>query len=422
MHKNTAFVLILIIASAVLMSACVKADIRVSKGEGRDDVSIAASAPEDITTQTAPTEESEAALRSSDLPQETLPEETVTEPSTELESEPVSESETEPPVTAVTSATEAITVTTTEKVETSVSTEETTSEPPETEKETEPPEEVTEVETEKVVAPPAAPVYEPVSAPGINEFRSAEAVIDYSNSDDGYIMVQFLASTSNRLKVLVNGPSTQYQYDIQPGVWAALPLTDGNGSYTVGVYENVKNSSYAQILATSINVSISDEFAPFLRSNQYVDFESAPNTIAKASGLCGGLTDPLDKVKAIYDYVVENISYDYNKAATVQSGYLPVLDSILKSGKGICFDYAGLMTGMLRSQGIPCKLMIGYVDTDYHAWISVWTEDDGWIESAIYFNGETWQRMDPTFASTGNRSDAAMDIINNSSYIEKYIY
>ena len=24
--------------------------------------------------------------------------------------------------------------------------------------------------------------------------------------------------------------------------------------------------------------------------------------------------------------------------------------------KGICFDYAALMTGMLRSQGIPCKL------------------------------------------------------------------
>lgn len=420
MHKNAVFVLILIIASALLMSACAQADIKVNKEDGTGETTPAA-ATEDLPAATVPEEES-AAPSSSDQPSETLPESPATEPSTE----PTTESETEPPVTTVTTTTEettteapaTTTVTTTEETTTEL----TETEPPKTEKKTEPPEEVTEETTEKVVAPPAAPDYEPVSAPGINEYRTSEAVIDYSNTDDGYIMVMFSASTSNRLKALVNGPSTQYQYDIQPGVWAALPLTDGNGTYTVGIYENVKGSSYAQVIATDISASISDEFAPFLRSNQYVDFESAPNTIEKASELCGGISDPLDKVKAIYDYVVENVAYDYDKAATVQSGYLPVLDSILKKGKGICFDYAGLMTGMLRSQGIPCKLVIGYVDTDYHAWISVWTEDDGWIESAIYFNGETWQRMDPTFASTGNRSDEAMDIINNSSYLEKYIY
>ena len=33
------------------------------------------------------------------------------------------------------------------------------------------------------------------------------------------------------------------------------------------------------------------------------------------------------------------------------------------------------MTGMLRSQGIPSKLVVGYAGTAYHAWISVWTEE-----------------------------------------------
>ena len=159
-----------------------------------------------------------------------------------------------------------------------------------------------------------------------------------------------------------------------------------------------------------------------MRSNQYVDFENAPNTIQKASEVCAGISEPLEKVAAVYDYVVDTLSYDYDLAASVQSGYLPNLDKVLKKGKGICFDYAGVMTGMLRSQGIPCKLVIGYIDTDYHAWISVWTEEDGWIESAIYFDGSTWQRMDPTFASTGKRSDEAMETIKNGNYVDMYIY
>ena len=39
---------------------------------------------------------------------------------------------------------------------------------------------------------------------------------------------------------------------------------------------------------------------------------------------------------------------------------LPSVDETLKTKKGICFDYAALMTAMLRSQGIPTKLEIGY--------------------------------------------------------------
>lgn len=104
---------------------------------------------------------------------------------------------------------------------------------------------------------------------------------------------------------------------------------------------------------------------------------------------------------AVYDFVIQNITYDKQLAATVQSGYLPVLDSVLEKKTGICFDYAALMTGMLRSQGVPCKLVVGYAGTAYHAWISVWSEKDGWIDGVVYFDGTSWQRMDPTFAANG---------------------
>jgi len=102
---------------------------------------------------------------------------------------------------------------------------------------------------------------------------------------------------------------------------------------------------------------------------------------------------------------------------------LPVLDTVLADKKGICFDYASLMTAMLRSQGVPCKLVIGYAGSAYHAWISVWSETDGWVNAAIYFDGNTWQRMDPTFASSGKQSSTIMKYIGDGShYTEKYIY
>jgi len=125
----------------------------------------------------------------------------------------------------------------------------------------------------------------------------------------------------------------------------------------------------------------------------------------------------------IYRYVVKSLSYDYDKAATVQSGYLPDLDAVLAAGKGICFDYAALMTAMLRSQGIPCKLVVGYAGTEYHAWISVWSEETGWVDGVVYFNGTTWQRMDPTFMSASGGSQTIVNFIkNDANYTVKYLY
>jgi len=176
-------------------------------------------------------------------------------------------------------------------------------------------------------------------------------------------------------------------------------------------------------LAAQQDVTLKDEFAPFLRPNQYVDFSASSLAVAKAIELTQGLTDPLEKVEVIYNYVVTNLTYDKDKAATVTSCYLPVLDEILTQGKGICFDYAALMTGMLRSIGIPCKMVFGYAGSAYHAWISVWTEDEGWVQGVIFFDGTAWQRLDPTFASSAGRSDDIMEFIGDgSNYREKYFY
>ena len=262
-----------------------------------------------------------------------------------------------------------------------------------------------------------------VEASGIAEKRSGNGLIDYSNTADGYVMVQYTADTSKRLKAQVKGPSTTYTYNINAKEWTVFPISDGNGSYQVSLFENVTGDRYAVVVSTTFSAELSNEFAPFIRPNQYVDYEHAVNTKAKAVELTQGITDPLKKVEAVYDYVTGNLVYDTEKAASVKSGYLPVLDTVLAEKKGICFDYAALMTGMLRSQGVPCKLVVGYAGTIYHAWISVWTEGTGWVDGVIYFDGSSWHRMDPTFASSNKNNAAILEYIGNgANYTTKYLY
>ena len=260
-------------------------------------------------------------------------------------------------------------------------------------------------------------------ASGVLVKSNSLATIDYSNTKDGYIMVNYTAATEQRLKVQVKGPVTVYTYNLTPQQWSAFPLSDENGSYQITVYRNVSGTSYAVVLSLTISVTMEDEFSPFLRSNQYVNFDAAPNTVAKAASLAGNIGDPLKKVEAIYNFVVQGMTYDKELAANVQSGYLPNLDSVLSKMSGICFDYAALMTGMLRSQGVSTKLVVGYAGDVYHAWINVWSANEGWIDGVIFFDGTSWKRMDPTFASSGNSSSDIMDYIGNgANYVAKYFY
>ena len=275
--------------------------------------------------------------------------------------------------------------------------------------------------TETTPAP--TPALPEAVASGTKTKKVAKAVIDYSNTQDGYVMVQFTGTTKTRIKAQVKGPTTTYTYNVTPGIWEVFPISDGNGKYQVSVFENVSGTKYAAVTSVAMDVTLKDEFAPFLLANQYVNYKLDSKTVAKAKELVKPEMKVLEKVGAVYNFVVGNLVYDTQKAATIKSGYLPVVDTVLAEKKGICFDYAALMTSMLRSQGVPCKLVVGYAGTAYHAWISVWSAETGWVDGAIMFDGKTWQRMDPTFASSGKKSESIMKYIGDGkNYTVKYLY
>ncbi len=279
--------------------------------------------------------------------------------------------------------------------------------------------------------PPVGIVLNP-SASGTAVQKNSSAEIDYSNVKDGYVMVKWTGGGSPKVKVLVWGPncssqSDAYQYFLRTdGDYDVLPLSDGNGKYKVMVYKNMSGDKYSNVLSASFEAALTDQFAPFLRPNQYVNYSEDSAIIPKAQEIIenAGAEDNLSKVGAIYEWVVTNLTYDNAKAKSVKAGYLPDVDKVMEEKTGICWDYASLMAAMLRSQGVPVKLVVGYTSRgEYHAWINVWSEEGGWVEGMIYFDGKVWKLMDPTFASSGKQTNSIMKFINDSSnYKEKYFY
>lgn len=261
------------------------------------------------------------------------------------------------------------------------------------------------------------------SADGVTVYQNDFASIDASNTSQGYVMVKY-NGTNEKVKLQITCPDQScYTYLISDrGAYDTFPLTAGNGSYALQVLENVAGDTYTVSLAQSINVSIEDEFLPFLYPNQYVNFHTDSKAVSKGSDLAKDTYSDLDVVQNIYNYVIKNISYDTEKAQNVSYGYVPDVDDTLSSKKGICFDYAALMTSMLRSQNIPTKLEVGYSGDAYHAWISTYIDDKGWVDDIIQFDGDTWQIMDPTLAATNDSAAIKKYVGDGSHYVVKYTY
>ena len=262
------------------------------------------------------------------------------------------------------------------------------------------------------------------AAPGKDKSEGGGAVIDYSNRSEGYVMVKYSGGAS-RVKIQITGPDkTTYTYDSSKNGFEAFPLTAGNGGYTVNVYTEIHSSQYALAQGASFQATLTSGLLPYLYPSQYVNYTAGSKAVAKGEELASSAATVLEVVGSVYNYVISNVTYDDYKAANVKSGYLPDPDDTLAAGKGICFDYAALLATMLRSQGIPTRLEVGYVSGGiYHAWISVYTTETGWINGIIQFDGKSWKLLDPTFASNGNQSSSIMQFIGNgSNYQRKYCY
>ncbi len=242
--------------------------------------------------------------------------------------------------------------------------------------------------------------------------------IDFSSIAEGYVAVR--CESQNTLKIQIIKDSTTYTYDLDhTGKTEFYPLSMGNGTYQFKVMENYVDNKYTLYWETEHEVSLAGEFQPFLYPSQIVNYNESSDCVAFARDLAAKNASDLEITAALYEYMVQNIVYDNEKAARAETGYIPDPDSTLREKKGICFDYACLAAASLRSLGIPCKVITGYVDDIYHAWNEIYLENQGWITVEIVANANNWKRVDITFAATGVSADR---LENDGLYTTRLTY
>lgn len=371
-------------------------------------------APDETEDTSENTDTSETEKETSESSEETSSEteETETESVSEEEtekSEETSEATTPAPktTTATTEATVATTVATTTAAPVT-----TTTAAPET--------------TTAAPAPPSpATVLTPV-ADGLLTEANQLATIDYSHTSDGYVMAKYTGSVQ-KIKVQILTPSGVKQvYNLKSdGTFESYPLTGNNGTYTIMVLEYVNGKNYTLANTVTVDVTLSNSFAPFLRPSQYVNYSAGDSAVTLASQLCGGTSNALEKVDRVYSWLVDNVVYDYDFAASdIAGGYAGDTYKVVNQKKGICLDYAATMAAMLRSQNVPTQVISGNVtDGGFHAWVNVYVQDVGWVYAgAIQFDGSGWKRMDPTYAASSRSSKEILNFIaNGNNYSTKYI-
>ncbi len=129
-----------------------------------------------------------------------------------------------------------------------------------------------------------------------------------------------------------------------------------------------------------------DRFAELLAPTTLVPLD---DDVREATEQFRRESSPGDACEAAVEWVKGSLRYQ--KGTTDVSTPAP---DVLRQGSGVCQDFAHVTLALLRSAGIPCRYVSGYLHPheeahlgtpmqgESHAWIEAWTGD--------------WQSFDPT--------------------------
>ena len=259
--------------------------------------------------------------------------------------------------------------------------------------------------------------------------KNEKAQMDFTDSNKtGTVKINVIAKTDKKIKISIEKGDMKYTYDLNGEAKSeSFPLQWGNGEYNVRVMMQASApNKYSVALTNKFTLDLKDEKAPYMNSSQLVNYNKDSAVVKKATELTKKCKTEIEKVEVVYKFVIESLEYDTKKATTVQSGYLPDVDKIVNSGKGICFDYAAVLAAMLRSQGIPAKLVMGWVKVPdskepvYHAWNEFYLTDKGWFKvNEMKFDGKKFERVDPTFDSSNKSNKAVIKFIGDGANYSK---
>jgi len=182
----------------------------------------------------------------------------------------------------------------------------------------------------------------------------------------------------------------------------------------------------------------------YLNPEQYI-VSNDPLILSTAKKVVGTEKNPYEKARLLYAYVASEMMYDANSPIASSGSYSAIRDILRKTsvtadtGKGLvydaskdeyneqtfkvqegglCFDYATLLVALLRAEGIPSRVVVGYVVTEDnvaelkekgetnitknpHAWVEIYLAPYGWIHVDPTITGLNFNQAKATFAVGG---------------------
>ena len=159
--------------------------------------------------------------------------------------------------------------------------------------------------------------------------------------------------------------------------------------------EGMEYTTHALLLAPTVSMLRSAEgSAPVWVTDRYL--QTPPNLSqgirALAQRLTAGRPTQYDKVSAVTDYLRSAIKYS-PEIAPAPSGVDPIDWFLFTWKSGYCNYYATAEVLMLRSVGIPARMVVGYAqgqrepdgrftvrERDAHAWPQVYFSGIGWVD------------------------------------------
>lgn len=254
----------------------------------------------------------------------------------------------------------------------------------------------------------------PVTASSISHIAVNGVKLDRPEETqvEGHIRISG-STTKEKIKLLVSGVDKQiwYETELSDGNFAEEIWFDRQGEYTIQVMVNEYDRKYSY--GPSITIENTEELDMYLIPAKHIESndEMIINAAKEITLDCGS---DLEMVKAIYDWVVENIEFDYEKLSKHNKGQYDNQYGALytiNTGSGVCYDYSTLVAALARSMGIKAKVVEGDLNQGmlkgFHAWNEVFiSELDSWIN------------IDTTLAAT--TGEDYFDFANNDESYTAY--
>lgn len=156
-----------------------------------------------------------------------------------------------------------------------------------------------------------------------------------------------------------------------------------------------------------------DEYTICIMPIYYTDLKQEEYISKRVGEILRGLSvsdmSDADKIRAVYDYVYENVKYDVVHKKNEHYHLKTTAYAALKNGCAVCGGYAGLVYRLLREAGISARIITGYADGEYHAW-NIAELDGLWYNIDVTWDKltgthENYMKSDVTFSESHIRDE-----------------